>query len=72
MIAFGKGGATDYVEDGKNGLLFDKQSVNSLVEAILKFEKMKFDHKIVSQSAKRFSEKRFDAELREFINEKVK
>lgn len=37
VIAFNKGGAKDYIEDGKNGLFFESQTVNSLAAAIKKF-----------------------------------
>jgi glycosyltransferase involved in cell wall biosynthesis len=72
VIAFGEGGALDYVKDGVNGVLFEKQSINSLVEAINRFEKLKFDRIKVSQSARDFSVKRFNTELREFVDEKTK
>lgn len=71
VIAFGAGGALDYITDGKNGVLFDKQSVKSLTEAIIKFEKMKFDETIIQESAVRFGVKRFEKEIREVINEKT-
>ncbi len=63
VIAFGEGGAKDYVVNGKNGVLFAKQSVGSLAEAILEFEEMKFSRKKVSESAQGFSRERFDAKL---------
>lgn len=72
VIAFREGGARDYVIDGKNGVLFDKQSVKSLSLAMEKFEKMKFDRSQISKTAKGFDVKRFDKELVGFINEKVK
>lgn len=72
VIAFKEGGARDYVIDGKNGILFDKQNVKSLVFAMKKFEKMKFDRLKVSETAKKFDGKRFDKELLEFVDEKVK
>lgn len=72
VVAFGKGGALDYVMDGKNGVLFDRQNVSSLVGAIEKFEKMEFDKKYVSQSVEKFSVKRFETEIKKVINEKVK
>ena len=67
VIAYGEGGALDYVKDGKNGLLFKKQTAKSLADAILKFEKMKFNRERVSKTAKDFSEERFDTELMHFI-----
>ena len=76
VIAFKEGGAKDYVFDKKNGLLFDKQTVSSLADAINEFEKMKFDRKEVSKTADGFSGKRFDKELtdyaRECLNERKK
>ncbi len=67
VIAYKEGGARDYVFDKKNGLLFEKQTVSSLADAILEFEKMEFDRKEVSKTADSFSEKRFDEELTDFI-----
>ena len=72
VIAFGEGGARDYIKDGENGVLFDKQTVKSLAEAILKFEKMDFDYKKVVKSAEKFGVKRFDKEMENVICAKVK
>ena len=71
VIAFGKGGALDYIIDGKNGVFFEKQTVDSLAEAILEFEKKKFDRSKISESVREFSTERFDQEIKEFINEKT-
>ncbi|WP_172961070.1 glycosyltransferase [Oceaniglobus roseus] len=38
VIAYGRGGALDSVVDGETGLLFDTQSVDSLVDAVERFE----------------------------------
>lgn len=54
VIAFNKGGAKDYIEDGKNGLFFESQTVNSLVSAIKKFDQLSqisTDSKIAPQKA---------------------
>lgn len=72
VIAFGEGGALDYVKDGKNGVLFDRQMVSPLKKAILEFEKKKFDREKVSESVREFSVQRFDKEIKEFIDEKTK
>ena len=71
VIAFKEGGATDYVIDGKNGLLFEKQTVDSLVKTIEEFEKKKFDRKFIEKSAKDFDIENFKKKLQKFINEKV-
>ena len=71
VIAFGKGGALDYIEDGKNGVLFGKQTVEALCEAIKKFHKIKFDSGGVARSAKRFSDKNFRKEFANFVKMKL-
>lgn len=67
VIAYGVGGARDYVENGKNGVLFEKQTSKALAEAILKFEKMKFNRMKVAKTAEKFGEDRFDTELKNFV-----
>ena len=71
VIAYKKGGAADYVIDGVNGVLFDKQNTKSIVAAIERFRKVKFDYKKVVASAKYFDVKRFKKEIADFIDEKT-
>ena len=71
VIAFGEGGALDYVLDGKNGILFEKQTVNSLSDAILKFEKsFKSTPEKISATSVPFAEEHFKQKMKDFINEK--
>ncbi len=67
VIAYGKGGATEYICPGKNGMLFRKQTAESLIEAIKKFENTKFDKKAIIKSANAFSKDRFIKEIKDFI-----
>lgn len=69
VIGLAKGGALDIVEDGVNGVLFEEQTVDSLVAAIERFEMMKFDTEKVRRSAEKFSEENFVKQLRELIDE---
>ncbi|MBQ3445617.1 glycosyltransferase [Candidatus Saccharibacteria bacterium] len=71
VIAYGKGGALDYVRDGENGVLFDKQTVKSVKEGILRFEEMKFDRAKVAESARGFEVARFEREIRELVDEET-
>ena len=71
VIAFGDGGARDYVKERENGLFFRKQTVDSLKKAIVKFEKMKFDKKNIAESVEDYAGERFDREIREFVDEKA-
>ncbi len=59
VIAFGRGGARDSVEDGVSGTFFDEQSVASLADAVRKSEAMAFDPDVVRRHAERFSSARF-------------
>ena len=72
VAAFAEGGALDYIKDGENGILFDKQNVAALVEAIEKLEKTTFDPRKIFASANKFSVARFNKEITEFINEKTR
>lgn len=70
VIAFGAGGALDYIDDKKNGILFKTQSINSLVEAIKKFKKTIFVSNTVTSSADKFREEIFTKKMKEYIYEK--
>ena len=72
VIAYGKGGVLDTVIDGKTGVLFEEQTVESLKEAILKFEKMNFDKQQIREHALEFDEEVFQKKIKSFIEEKVK
>lgn len=72
VIAYGEGGALDYLKDGVNGVLFKKQSAKSMAEAMTRFEKIKFDRAEVAKSAEKYDSKRFDQEIREYIDEKIR
>lgn len=67
VIAFDAGGAKDIVTDKKTGILFDKQSVKSVIAAIKTAEKTKFDWKKLSASTQRFSEENFRKEIESFV-----
>ncbi len=67
VIAFKGGGALDYVQSGKNGLFFEKQTVESLSAVLQKFDNQKFNPQTVSDSANKFSEKKFQEKILEFI-----
>jgi UDP-N-acetylmuramyl pentapeptide phosphotransferase/UDP-N-acetylglucosamine-1-phosphate transferase/glycosyltransferase involved in cell wall biosynthesis len=60
VICFGRGGATESVIEGGTGIFFQKQSVESLIEAIFDFEQIPaWDHDAIRANAERFSAARF-------------
>lgn len=80
VIAFGKGGVLetiigkyaneDNIQNTDTGIFFEEQSVQSLLKAIILFEKniLKFDKVTIRQNALRFSKERFEKEFEEKIN----
>lgn len=71
VIAYGRGGATETVIQGKTGIFFPEQTVNCLIETIRAFEagQYSFDPKQIRQNAERFSEERFRQEFQAFVEE---
>lgn len=63
VIAYGKGGAVEIVQDGETGLLFQDQTSGSLSEAVLQSQTMRLNSEASKENAARFSSKRFQVEL---------
>jgi glycosyltransferase involved in cell wall biosynthesis len=87
VIAYNKGGSLDTVIDpsmdsagspqassrrGATGVFFDKQSSKSLISAIGRFEKIKFNKTDLISNAKRFSKERFKKEFQKLVNNVTK
>lgn len=73
VIAYKAGGALDFIDEA-NGIYFDEQTVESLVDALCKFaDKQRsdtpFDPQIVSRSALRFSNDDFKRQLEDLVIE---
>jgi glycosyltransferase involved in cell wall biosynthesis len=69
VIAYGQGGALDIVANGKTGVLFDKQTVKSLVNAIKKAETTKFKPSALQARAKDFDENLFVNKVCKIVTE---
>jgi glycosyltransferase involved in cell wall biosynthesis len=67
VIAFAKGGSLETVKENETGLFFYEQSPNAIIDAIIRFEKQEFDHRIIRQHAEQFSEERFKREFKDFV-----
>lgn len=59
VIAYAAGGALEIVKDGETGVFFQEQKPESLISAIEKFKKLKFDRKKIADSTHRFSKENF-------------
>ena len=68
VIAYNKGGVNDYLVDGLNGLFFNHQNSQSLLECIQKFNSLNFDSKKIKESVKRFDNDIFYEEIKKTID----
>lgn len=74
VIAYGRGGAAEIVEENKSGLFFREQTSESIIEAVKKFELEKEKLLIpleISEHAKKFAKKYFKQKIANFIEEKL-
>lgn len=71
VVAYAKGGALDIVEDGKTGVFFHKQSVDSLKKAILESEKLSFSQNQLINHAKRFDKVLFDTKFKKLVSDYI-
>lgn len=69
VIAYGKGGALETVIDGKTGLFFQEQTIESLIDAVNRFEndEAKFDQNVICERASEFDVKIFQNKLKKQI-----
>ncbi|MBP5251712.1 MAG: glycosyltransferase [Treponema sp.] len=75
VIAYKKGGSLETVIDSKTGVFFEKQEVQSVMDAIGKFEELdskeRFKSTIIVRHAKNFSEESFRKNLLSVIDESL-
>jgi glycosyltransferase involved in cell wall biosynthesis len=67
VVAYGKGGALDIVEDGKTGALFDEQNIESLSEAIERASNIKWAPSTLNRRARRFDKSLFITKIRKIV-----
>jgi len=59
VVAYAKGGALETVQDGKTGIFFSQQTVESLIEGIEKVSRTAWDKATIRKNAERFSTEKF-------------
>ena len=67
VIGYGKGGTLDIVQDGESGVLFNKQTVDAVAEAIQKAETINFLPGTLRRKAKRFDKTLFINKIRKVV-----
>lgn len=63
VVALGRGGVLDSVQDGVNGLLVDNDSEMAWTSALERVAEMSFDAATIRATAERFSRARFQTEI---------
>lgn len=78
VIAYGKGGALETIraddcETGRTGVFFYEQTVSSVVEAVMGFERIRgsITPEACRANAQRFSTDRFREEIRAYVNDVI-
>ena len=69
VIAFGKGGALDIVQDGVSGVLFYRQSVNDVTDAIKRLEQIDFLPGTLRRKARRFDKSLFITKFKKVVKD---
>jgi glycosyltransferase involved in cell wall biosynthesis len=72
VVALGFGGTKESVSEGISGVHFFKQTKESIITAIHKFESMKFNPRTISEYAKKFSSREFKLQFNNFVLSKTK
>ena len=67
VIAFGQGGVLESVIPTQTGIFFDRQSPEVLMDAILRFEQMQFDHRQIRQNSEQFDMEIFKKKIQSII-----
>lgn len=73
VVAFGRGGARDYVIPGQTGLFINDQTPEAMVEAIVRLELMndQFNAEKISEFAHNFDTAHFKSRIQESILEQI-
>ncbi len=71
VIAFKAGGALDTVIEGETGLFFDEQRAESLMDAVRRFETMRFDKETIRAHARRFDVSSFKQQIQGWVEESL-
>lgn len=69
VIAYAAGGALDTVRDGETGLFFHEPSFHSLMDAVRRFEPMRWDKSLIRAHAQQFDVQQFKHRIREWVEQ---
>jgi len=67
VVAYSKGGSIDYVQSGKTGLFFERQTVRSLANKLEGVASKSWDNRAIAESAQKFSVETFVKNMQNYI-----
>ncbi|CAM5765477.1 glycosyl transferase [Labrys miyagiensis] len=71
VIAFGRGGATETVIADRTGVFFETQSVEAIIEAVERLEKMDIDPVAISAHAQTFGKAVFLEKMKAYVDRRI-
>jgi glycosyltransferase involved in cell wall biosynthesis len=71
VIAYRSGGALETVIEFETGIFFSEQNVDSLAEAMVRFEGLEFDPQRIRQNAMQFDHHQFENKFRDYVVRKT-
>ena len=71
VIAYGKGGAVEFIRDGENGVLMSEQSVDQLFSIAKRWSMQKFDPAKLHESVRQYDKEMFKKKIQDFIKSKL-
>lgn len=72
VIAYGKGGTLDIVQNGESGVLFQEQTADAVTAAIEKAEALTFMPATLQRKAKRFDKTLFITQIRKVVSSQIR
>ena len=71
VIAFNGGGFKESVVEGETGILINDTDEETIRKALVRFNKIKWNKKVIQNNAKRFSQEVFEQKIQSFVKESM-
>lgn len=71
VIAFRGGGALETIKEGKTGIFFDNQTKISLIDALQKFQTIRFDSHVCRSNAQQFGHANFKKSFLKLVHQLI-
>lgn len=69
VLAFGKGGALETIQENVSGSFFYEQTPSGVIDGLKEFNKLSFDYNKVRENSIKFSKERFEVEYENLVND---